>query len=688
MIFLKKRMGSICASVCLCGCLAACAEKSETYGQTLKVIKTLNIGRCIDATVARDILYVIGQQSIFSFDISSPANPVLLSRLKGLGNVRQIEVENGYAYITARQDGLYIVDVNDPRKMTKAGHYDTLELATGISVSGPLAVVANRQYGIELVDVSNPSKPRFVGLTRTGEAQSVFIKGKLAYVGDWGNRELTVCDISNPYDPRVVSQTPLDGFGDGVFVRDNLCFAATGHHARSMKKRVASDPAFGKGHGVEIFDVSSPQSPQSLSCLKLPSFYQRYIDMWDVQVAGRYAFVGDTQAGLFVIDIRNPQKPSFAAHATFPQVEFRGEDVNAPVGGFALGDGVIYVAGKLTDLSVVEAKGMATPIRADQSRPAVSFEAKSTRPASPSIYRPDGQIHAAFLCEGTKTALVAAGQGGVHEVQLFPQLTGKKLLESKSVAYDVALFDDIMFVAEGLSGLSTWQYTPGQAPVFKGRYTPRVGGVFQILLGPSGKYALLHVGGSIIDIVDIANPQKVKRIGVAEKKGPMYRLPLSQRLLKDRYAGLSIHGIGCFYYDFKGMNGVEYAGQAFPSVGFPNGMAFLRDRAVASYLGGYLLQNPPNKQMQPHHKPIRLKNHVLTGKVTAYGSTLYVSNRMSGKILAVDLSDPISPREKWNRKLTGHPGFVSQCDDLLVVPAGRAGLYVLQAENGMPYYGK
>jgi len=356
-------------------CMSHCAEvnrSSKESGKELLMLKNLGIGSCMDAVVHGDILYVIGSSSLYSFDITSPGEPVLLGTLTGLGNVRQIEVQEGYAYVTAREEGLFVINVANPREMVLSTHYDTLELGTGIAVSGTLAAVANRQYGVEFVDISDPENPLFLGMVRTGEAQSVFLKDTLAVIGDWGTREVVICSVSNPREPRVLSKVELDGYGDGVFVKGSLCFAATGHHARGYRQESSDSTFFGKGHGLEIIDLSDPSNPVKLSVLKLPvSFHQRYADMWDVQVSGNYAFIGDSEAGLYIADVSDPRNPFFVASATLPLTEmpdymmeskFKGGKKSGPVCGFAIGKGVIYLAGKMNDLFIAEAKPFAEPI--------------------------------------------------------------------------------------------------------------------------------------------------------------------------------------------------------------------------------------------------------------------------------------------------------------------------------------
>ena len=137
--------------------------------------------------------------------------------------------------------------------------------------------------------------------------------GKVLYAGVWGSRELVICDVRDPYRPAVISRSPLDGNGDGVTVRGKYCFVATGHHARGWRPAEGdASPQYGQGHGLEVFDVSDPSKPTFVSRIKTRRFYRIGMDMWDVMVAGDYAFLGDTYNGVFVIDISNIEKPRFA----------------------------------------------------------------------------------------------------------------------------------------------------------------------------------------------------------------------------------------------------------------------------------------------------------------------------------------------------------------------------------------
>jgi hypothetical protein len=292
------------------------------FGPELPILRNLGLGGSMDATVEGDTLYVIGRGNLHVADISQPTQPKNIGQLTDLGNTRQIEIHRGVAYVTAREDGLFVIDITHREAPTLMYHYDSIELATGIALSGDVAFIACRTAGVELVDISNPRRPVHLSTVRTGEAQSVVARNGVLYAGVWGSRELVICDVSDPYRPTVISKTPVDGYGDGVAVRGNYCFVATGHHARGWRRDEGkTSPQHGAGHGLEIFDVSDPAKPQFVSRIKTRRFYRIGMDMWDVIPVGDYVFLGDTYNGVFVVDISDIKKPRFVGHRQLAPVQ-------------------------------------------------------------------------------------------------------------------------------------------------------------------------------------------------------------------------------------------------------------------------------------------------------------------------------------------------------------------------------
>jgi hypothetical protein len=151
-------------------------KAGPAFGTELKA-EALKVGSTMDVAVAGDHVFAIGQGDLRVLSNARDGKPVLIGQLSGLGNTRQIAVSRGHAFITSREEGLFVVDVREPSQPKLVHHYDTAELATAIAVSGDVAAVGNRFAGIELLDVSSPAEPKHIATIRVGELQSLVFHG-------------------------------------------------------------------------------------------------------------------------------------------------------------------------------------------------------------------------------------------------------------------------------------------------------------------------------------------------------------------------------------------------------------------------------------------------------------------------------------------------------------------------------
>jgi hypothetical protein len=663
-------------------------NEGRDYGRELPRIGSLGTGGCMDSALVGKRLYVAGGRGLFIFDATDPRAPKQLGALQGLGRPRQLVVRGGFAYISARENGLYIVDVRDPGKPALLSQYDSVELATGLAVSGELCLLACRQYGVELVEVRDPARPRHLGIVRTGEAQSVVARDGIGYAGVWGTRELVTFDFKNPRAPRVLSRASLDGFGDGLCVRGKYLYAATGHHTKAWKYTLlgttnnAVDPGWGRGHGLEVFDLSEPTSPKFLSRIKFPRLYALHWDMWDVEVSGRYAFVGDTHIGLTVVDISKPCEPTAVAWHRLPPRE-PGEPPEA-IGGFAVGEGVVYLAGGMSDLHVVDASGLATP----------PPDGPDQAPSIPSIppmravedprfvtWPSEGQVHGLAVDEASGTAWLACGMAGIEAVRLGERIERLARHDTAGIAFDVAYRGKRLYVAEGAGGLACYEVSGAGGLKLLGRHRPGET-VKQVVVPPeSGQtipaYALLHVGVNLFQIVDVSDPAVMRVVLEDRNAGPLYGRQITMGLLGGRYASCFWHNGGLRWYDLAASPAPVKQAQELVGVGFKNGFELLPDRALLAYRTGYCLfdRSAAGHATQLTYIQVPSLNH--GGKPTLHGQTLYIADRDEGRVSAVDLRDLMKPRLLWQLELPGNPEHLVPWEGKLLIAAGNQGLLVL-----------
>jgi hypothetical protein len=647
---------------------------SPDFGPLLTNTLDAGIGPTMDVTIGGARAYAIGNGTLHVLDIGKPSRPQLMGKLSGLGGVRQIVVEGGFAYITSREDGLFIVDVSDPAKPKLVSRYDTIEFATGICKSGDVLFVACRSFGVELIDVSAPTSPRHLSTVRTGEAQSVIERNGYLYAGVWGTSEVVTVDVRNPWMPRITSRTPLDGFCDGVDVRGNYLYAATGHHSRLRPRAKPGDPGFGHGHGLEVLEITEPSLPKPVTRVKFPALYNIRHDMWGVTIANGHAFVSDTHNGVFVLNVRDPLRPRFVGHWTAPRKD--GEQLPGFVGGLIPGEDHIYVAGGDSDLHVLTAPDIArVPVAEDKIAATVPATRPTETDAPFRAYRTDGQIYGVdFL--GDK-AIVACGASGVHVLKINPHFETLWRIETTGRATDVCVTGDRIYVAEGSAGLGIYQLD-SNAMNRIGRYGVPSNTIRQVEVPGDAKYAVVQVGVHKIQIVDVTNPAHPHKVLEDQHLGLLYGDQLMRGLIDDRYACAFWHVSGLHWYDLKADGGPRHTGDNFPGrIGSGNGLVAHADKTMATTRGGYLLLDCDERRDLSDVPMYRIgAQHQDLGKPTINGNRLYTVNRRTGLVTIADIADPRNPELVDQFELPGNPSRSIVHDGVLIIPDGYHGLLV------------
>jgi hypothetical protein len=633
----------------------------------LTITGTLGTGPAMDMAVDGERAFVIGRGKLHVVDIREPAKPKVLGSLDGLGNTRQVAVADGVAYVTARESGLFVVDVREapPKLIT---HYDSIELATGVAIAGRVLFIAERNFGVELVDVTDPKHPRHLSTIRTGEAQSIAYHDGMLYAGVWGTSEVVTADVRDPLHPRIVSQTPLDGYGDGVAVHDGRLFAATGHHSRAPHAK-PDDPGYGMGHGLEIFSLADPARPKFLGRVKFPRFYSIGFDMWDVQAVGQTAFVGDTHNGMFVVDVRDASHPNIMARTELPK-----PSANSPhadfVGGFGLVKDHIYAAGGMTDLHIIEAKGIAQPVHDESGAPPVIRP--NPAPADANVYRPEGQVHAVAL--RGDVAVAACGSAGLHTLRVGEALSLLRTVPTRGVVSDVCILKDTVFAAEGMAGLSMWALKSDGSLGELGRYEVKGQPVKYLSVPEPGRFALLEVGSSTLHIVDVSDPRRPRLALKDARHGLLYGYQLSDQLLGGRHAAVFWHVSGLHWFELQGPTPV-FAGQ-HPEGRFDPlcGIAVMGTQMIATRHGGVVRFDQAETRPLDSLPVSRVPGLMLAGKITVNGRRIAVANRALGDVVILDVSDFDQPRVIDKLSLEGNPGRVAFTPTGVLIPAGYQGL--------------
>ena len=214
-----------------------------------------------------------------------------------------------YAFITDREEGLILVDVNtfsdgEPRNnnLERALTWNpggVLDGAQHLVVGGYyLYIIADS--GLVVVNIDQPMEPRVVSSLPLEAAHSAFLQFRYLFVTD--SDGLKVVDVTNPTEPALVENN-LIPIADArrVYVSRTYAYVAAGKE------------------GVVIVDATQPEKLRRFETIS-----EGLIDASDVIVsttnASLFAYVADGSGGLKVVQLTSPElQPKFYGFSPEPR---------------------------------------------------------------------------------------------------------------------------------------------------------------------------------------------------------------------------------------------------------------------------------------------------------------------------------------------------------------------------------
>ncbi len=661
---------------------AAASPDPAKYGPALTSEVVEGSSGCSAVEVVGDYLYAAGLDSLEVFEIKSdPAKPRRVAELKGIMGSRQLAISGNTAYITARNRGLWIVDIANPRAPKLIRRYDTIELATGIAATENVIFLAHRVYGVQVLDVTDPRFPKHVSQVRTSEAQSVAYRDGMLYIGDWAVGKLTIADARDLRHPKVVAQGTLDGYGDGVFVKGRLCFSSTGHDAKSGPTEARA----GNGRGVEIFDVADPLNPKKLGVFKFPRFLRRDNDYWTPRVCGDALFCADSHNGFYMVDVSNPARMKGLGHLQLPPPIYRWkvpEDRRLDhdcCAGLATGDGVVYLAGLTTGIHVVRA-----PAAYKQPRPEIRLDIPAEVPAAidPRLHRLDLHSQVRRVAVKDDFAYVAASHGGLKLVRIGNDGLEELRTWERECAYDVNVLGDTLFVAENEVDVAVYRIAEDGDLTEIGRGQLERNQSVQIVHPfKAGRYLAVSGGTGRLSIVDATDFTRMKTVYGGGVGGILYGDMIPTRD-QDGMFPVNWASRGMGWYGLNGAAPVAISMGNPPKGSQLDGVDLLSDgRFVFPYRLSRLAFIDPKSPGDPEVVEVdgMDANFPIRGIPTVHGDLVAFASRRDGKVVTVDVSAPEKPvlvRDRCYDLSLGNCDRVAFREGKMIIPAGHHGLFM------------
>jgi hypothetical protein len=261
----------------------------QIQGRSFRVASCATGGKAFDVAVEGSWAYVAGHGE--GLRVVNLRDPARLTDAAVTGSLptrfaQRVTVIDTLAYVADGSSGVKIIDVSPawgspPGVPVEVGSYRTGGSANRVAVSGPTAYVAAGSQGVLVLDTSRPAAPAGIASVRSRDASDIVLNGPWAYLAD-GDGGLKVIDISERGKP-IILPGGLPGSARTLALGGNILVAAG-------------------AAGVRIIDVTNPREP-------IVRGVYATSDAEGVTVSGTYAYVAEGYRGLTVLDIAQPSRP-------------------------------------------------------------------------------------------------------------------------------------------------------------------------------------------------------------------------------------------------------------------------------------------------------------------------------------------------------------------------------------------
>lgn len=575
---------------------------------------------------------------------------VEFSRAGGFGGrTSAVEVVGNYAYFNQGQD-LIVRDLAERRDLLRLPLPSTPQR---ITFSGAHLFIACADAGLVIVDVTDRGAPRIAStLPLPGFARDLLVQDPFVYAVA-GNRAVYLTDVSDRSRPAVVRSVVEDYYVEDVAIAGSTLFVSDGingihvydistptspaaigsiQNVRQNGQLVASYPYLYVSQldgALEIYNISDPRSPARLSRLQTPGRAA------DLDISGSTLFLSN-RSRLVIVDIANASSPTLLSQSEIAAIDAK------------VVRSVIYAAADFTGLLTIDI----------------------SNPRDPAL---TGRRHTLGVPRALSVSGTRAVAADFHNGMLSLDISDPKLIRSSSALalpsppLDAAFTGTHCLVACGEDGLqSVSMTTPLRKVATLARSCQAV--------STSGSFALLGRGSAGIDVLDISNPSRPRRLSSLALSGWIDRVLLRNRT---GYAG---NGSDLYVIDLRDPRRPVLAGRMTAAGTF--GLAAQTRYLFAAGLGSLKVFDLDDPVDPANLSSIETKPPQYVTSMSVSGGRAFLAARFSG-IWLYDVSDRTRPALAASWVPGGDISFVHWAKPYLFAGDGRdGGLDVLSVTGG------
>ncbi len=549
-----------------------------------------------DVEVVDSILYILTWNEFEFYNISDPANPVLLGVKNFERDYRFFSISGGYAYLVNFNDSLYVWNMNgldsaglvnvvpveiNTGNVTTIGNYAYVTSPFGLKVldisdrMNPVLVSGNSQSGNDFIinngkgflcsathvvymfDATDPAHLVYENMFYTeGPARHSFVENGKIYVAE-DHQGVSVTDLSNT---QFLGRFDTWGRTRDVIAEGNFLYVANGND------------------GLRVFDVSDPTNPSEIGVTGIDGRLE-YFDKY-----GNKIYSCDNSSGkMKVIDVSDPASPAVIESC----------NINSYMNDIAVNDSLIFISTRDSGVVILD--------RYDCSRKLSSYSTGSN------IWSARSHNNLLYCIDENKMFYVLDISDPEHPVE-----NGYLDLQSTSLKMDIV--GDTVFIASYYHGCIIVDVSNPGHPAIITEYNPGLSEMRDIKV--IGDFAYIANGYHGLTVLNISNTDSIYQVANYDKLFDAWGIDAQDNIAY-------IANVDGGFYIIK------------------NDMATdIQNNNYSRKVDFYLAQNYPN----PFNPTTKIKYSVMSGKKDRVNIKLVVYDVL-GRVIATLVNEEKAPGE-------------------------------------------
>ena len=480
---------------------------SQEQGWVDPLVEILHGSSYQDICIEGDRLYAASTYGLDIFDISEPAEMVLLGRAPSPRGSENVAVKDSFVFLVDWKWGMQVLDARDPQNISVVfEHRNTSHYFESVQIHNDRLYLCEGQRGVWIYDISNPEEPeRLTRYQHPTWPGAVLATDSLTYVLDLITGYLFIADLRDLDDMRTLEQVEVgNGYYMDMELVDGVIYFTRGSEGVtafnvsdlddiyrlwdiSYEDDWVSNIGVKDGYvyvcagsaGINVYDLTDIWQPELVFSDDTTLYYSI-----DIQFKGDYFYASGSWSGLAAYSNNEPTEP-----------ELSGEfSTGVPPTNLTADGDHLFMADGLEGLLIYDVSDPADPLHLTTIDTVYALRVVSSD---------DGWLY--VVSYDTVDQLYSLEAWDISDSE-DPFATFKTNVER--VDEFLKINGDVLYISETDVGVSLWNIENRDEPVHLGDIHEGIG---QSHL--RGDYLYVNDNDGLFRIIDISNPAEPEVLG-------------------------------------------------------------------------------------------------------------------------------------------------------------------------------